>query len=768
MNLSEENINKVKSDFKKMQTVEDLLELMNYVNKLEYGGKQKPFKIRQLKYYLIPHYIRKTFAKNNDLTIEERGYKNFSIKKKSGGERLIHAPIGYLKRKQKVLSIILQYVYRPSNAAFGFVQEKSIVDNARMHLGNYYVYNIDLKDFFTTIDQARIWKCLQLKPFNLNSEDNGGDRVKIANVIANMSCVELEVTRLNDNGDQIKMRRDVLPQGAPTSPILTNVVCKRLDYLLNGVARRFGLKYSRYADDITFSSLHNVYQNDSPFILELNRVIKDQGFTINPSKTRLQVTGMKKEVTGLLVNDKINVNKRYIKQLRMWLYYWEQYGYEKASHLFIKDYEKDKGHNTTNDKVSFKSVMYGKLNFLKMVKGVEDSTYVKLKNRFVILAKELRKKEKQEQRKKDEKRYVELKDFLANLPERSPDDFMNLIYDADLKREFRQLELKLKIKKKIDLSNMIIIQSDLPKMHNPKELVESLKKFSKNESALKYATHSWDAGRDLKKFENMNEFLKEAKEEYEKIGEKLKGLSKSLNALIFNFLFNRSVEKHGWGSANYENRIKFGWSSPELLKACNDDLTLSPEDFILPKKYQMIKNGITVQKFKHVIDYFKNLIEIRDENSALVTLILDKHNKYLAQENFVIHDIKTLENKTFYTHVEYLSKALDGIFSAILNRKQHRSISYVMKSYDDRYILEILHHESTNEYKSIKDNKLNIDGGDFGTIAFYLQNLCDWSIESKFKEGFYRINFLSSDKNMKAYEEIESVEGFKHLLTFYK
>jgi retron-type reverse transcriptase len=193
-------------------------------------------------------------------------------------------------------------------------------------------------------------------------------------------CVE----RKDVDGNWIETKKNVLPQGAPTSPVLTNVVCQRLDYLLSAVAKRFGLKYSRYADDITFSSLHNVFQKDSPFLKELQRVIDDQGFSIKESKTRLQVDGIRKSVTGLVVNEKVNVKKRYIKQLRMWLYLWERYGYTKAENIFKGDYIKDKGH-IMKGKPNLASVVDGKLNYLKMVKGGDDTTYVKLKDRFDAL-----------------------------------------------------------------------------------------------------------------------------------------------------------------------------------------------------------------------------------------------------------------------------------------------------------------------------------------------------------------------------------------------
>ena len=191
----------------------------------------------------------------------------------------------------------------------------------------------------------------------------------------------MEVERKNETGEWEKVKRNVLPQGAPTSPVITNIVCRRLDYLLSATAKRFGLKYSRYADDITFSSMHNVYQPESEFLKELHRIIAEQNFHIKESKTRLQKDGYRKEVTGLLVNEKVNVQERYIKQLRMWLYYWERYGYERASVFFLQQYITDKGH-VKNGKPDMANVISGKLDYLKMVKGVENELYLKLRRRF--------------------------------------------------------------------------------------------------------------------------------------------------------------------------------------------------------------------------------------------------------------------------------------------------------------------------------------------------------------------------------------------------
>jgi RNA-directed DNA polymerase len=444
--MTSSDIQHIEKAFSQMRNKQDLLSLLNFAKTIVYGEKAVPFALKHLNYHSNPK-------------VHKKRYKEFTIKKKSGDDRIIYAPTKGLKAIQKCLNLILQTVFNPNSAATGFVPGKSILDNAQVHSGSYYVYNIDLKDFFHSIDQARIWKCFQLKPFNLVEEDRptlelgagfqpgsgtfstmnerlhfsiqkGGalrilrkergdfsnaevplvynsrekqsvlDKIRIklvleeflkstrrdlAAILASLCCTEIEVERKISDGVWEKQKRRVLPQGAPTSPVVTNIVCQRLDFLLSGVAKRFGLRYSRYADDITFSSLHNVYQKDSDFLKELHRIIQEQNFEIKDSKTRLQKEGYRQEVTGLVVNNAPNVPVRYIKQLRMWLYYWETYGYEKANDYFTSHYLADKGH-IAKGKPNMSNVISGKLDFLKMVRGGENALYLKLRGRFDALA----------------------------------------------------------------------------------------------------------------------------------------------------------------------------------------------------------------------------------------------------------------------------------------------------------------------------------------------------------------------------------------------
>ena len=345
-----------------MQTKTDLLLLINEIQHDELRGRDRPFALQQLAYYAEP---KNVFLR----------FREFDIPKKSGGKRHISAPFhrNYAFMLHYV-GVILQSIYSPSVHTMGFVRGRSIVDNAKVHVDKNYIFNIDLKDFFPSITRSRIISCLQANPYNLE--------YNIAYYIAGLCCKRVKV---ENTITQERKYRMVLPQGSPASPVLTNIVCKKLDCQLSGLAKRFGLSYTRYADDITFSSQHNVYQEGSEFRLELERVITKQQFAINHQKTRLNKVGYRQEVTGLTISDKVNVSRKYIKDLRSLLFIWEKYGYSDAAASMRKHSHNPSLNWCVRRRSSLISVVAGKLAFIKMVKGVDDSTYQTLQKRFANL-----------------------------------------------------------------------------------------------------------------------------------------------------------------------------------------------------------------------------------------------------------------------------------------------------------------------------------------------------------------------------------------------
>jgi len=160
---------------------------------------------------------------------KENKYRTFSIEKKSGDERIINSPNRLLSKIQKNLLPLLEEIYKNPSYVNGFTKGKSIKKNAENHVGKRFIVNIDIKDFFTSIKFKRISGILQSSRDQLNPN--------VATTIAQIVC---------HNGS--------LPTGAPTSGIISNIVCGPLDKALIALARKNNLTYTRYADDITFST----------------------------------------------------------------------------------------------------------------------------------------------------------------------------------------------------------------------------------------------------------------------------------------------------------------------------------------------------------------------------------------------------------------------------------------------------------------------------------------------------------------------------------
>lgn len=337
---------------KKISTVKELAAALDKIKQSQFGSVRYSISVKMLRHF------------SSD-TITPKRFRTFHIRKKSGGLREIKAPCKQLDVILTCVNILLKSIYEPSVVTMGFTSGRSVLNNAQIHVGHNYVFNIDLKDFFPSIPQARVWKRLQLAPFNFPQE--------VANILAGLCC-----------SYDAKVNANVLPQGSPASPLLTNAICDKLDRRMKGVAKRFGLHYSRYADDMTFSSMHNVYHEGSEFRLEIQRIISEQGFHLNESKTRLQKTGSRQEVTGLTVNALANVSRKYLSDLRWILHVWEKEGYAKAYALFYPKYKHEKGYIKKGEPV-MENVIGGKLNYLRMVRGENNPSYRKLQARYDAL-----------------------------------------------------------------------------------------------------------------------------------------------------------------------------------------------------------------------------------------------------------------------------------------------------------------------------------------------------------------------------------------------
>jgi RNA-directed DNA polymerase len=289
-------------------------------------------------------------------------YTPFEIPKRSGGMRLIHSPNGLIREAQTKLAPYLLKLYNAHPSAHGFIKERSILSNAKLHTGQRLVFNVDLADFFPTINFGRVRGLFMAPPFQLGPA--------AATVFA-----------------QLCTHRNGLPQGAPTSPALSNFIAADLDRRLTRLARENGTRYSRYADDITFSCNHPSMppalaafaQEGEELTVQvgeaLQRAISASGFSVNQGKVRLQKRHMRQSVTGLNVNERANVSRLRVRKLRAMLHAWEKFGVEKAAvHHFLNH----RGLHRLPERPAraYRNVVYGQLSFLKMVRGADDPVFL--------------------------------------------------------------------------------------------------------------------------------------------------------------------------------------------------------------------------------------------------------------------------------------------------------------------------------------------------------------------------------------------------------
>ena len=228
-------------------------------------------------------------------------YNTLEIPKKNGDTRTICVPNKNLKKVQKKLYNKLSTYYDEiktqnnftSKISHGFEKNRSIVTNAEVHKNKRYVVNLDLLDFFPSINFGRVRSYfIKNNYFEINDD--------IATILAQLTCY-----------------KGTLPQGAPTSPLIANMICNIMDIRILKIAKKYRLDYTRYADDLTFSTNNKYFLNDyDKFLEDIKNIIHRSGFELNSKKTRLLFSNSRKEVTGLVVNKKISVPKEYYKNTR--------------------------------------------------------------------------------------------------------------------------------------------------------------------------------------------------------------------------------------------------------------------------------------------------------------------------------------------------------------------------------------------------------------------------------------------------------------------
>jgi retron-type reverse transcriptase len=239
-------------------------------------------------------------------------YVHFSVPKRTGGTRSLSAPHALLASAQRwvlenVLAKLCAHPDHREPSAHGFLPGRSIVSNASPHAGQGLVINVDLRDFFGSVTFPRVRKVFE----------RVGYSPAVATVLA-LLCTECPRRLVEYAGKRyhVAVGPRALPQGACTSPALSNQVARRLDRRLGGLAAKLGLRYTRYADDLTFSGPAGFSSRVGYLLSRVSDLALAEGFLVNEPKTKVQRRGGAQLVTGLVVNDRPGVRRREVRRLR--------------------------------------------------------------------------------------------------------------------------------------------------------------------------------------------------------------------------------------------------------------------------------------------------------------------------------------------------------------------------------------------------------------------------------------------------------------------
>ncbi|WP_417368361.1 reverse transcriptase family protein [Flavobacterium beibuense] len=282
-------------------------------------------------------------------------YNYFKLNKRRGGFREIMSPSKDLKFIQKWILVNILSKYPLALSCNGFVENKSIFDNAKVHEKSDIILKIDLLKFYDTITEKRVYGVFKSLGYINN----------LAYTFAKITTAKHRDSYwlgFNDDSKTIlknlvQVKPPILPQGAPTSPMLANIVATRMDYRFEGLARKMNFNYSRYADDLTFSSNSS---SQLPSLSTIKNIIEEEGFFINKEKIKYMKKGAKQYVTGLSTTNGINVSKRYRKNISEHIYYCRKFGVN--SHLAARKEE-----FPNFNPIKFHNWLYGHICFINSI-----------------------------------------------------------------------------------------------------------------------------------------------------------------------------------------------------------------------------------------------------------------------------------------------------------------------------------------------------------------------------------------------------------------
>lgn len=276
----------------------------------------------------------RTFANRKD----SRHYRSWWVRKRSGGWRLIESPLPRLKQVQRELLGLIFDRIEPHALSFGFCKGRSVTDFAKPHVGQAACLKLDLTDFFLCVTTGRVFGLLKRMGF----------RRDVSHLIALLTtvrtCEEVLTVGHPEPAFEIRdfaFRSRHLPQGAPTSPAIANLIAFGLDVRLSGLARKAGAHYSRYADDILFSGDSDFARQAKRISIVAGTIALEEGFEVNFRKSRLMRSSQRQFAAGMVLNERTNLRRRDFDRLKATLHNCVRHGpisQNRASHPWFREH----------------------------------------------------------------------------------------------------------------------------------------------------------------------------------------------------------------------------------------------------------------------------------------------------------------------------------------------------------------------------------------------------------------------------------------------
>ncbi len=650
----------------------------------------------------------------DDYTLKE-------IPKRNGNTRTIHAVNGRLRTLQKKAHEWLSNMYSPKAVAKGFVIGGGIIENAKIHRNKKLVVCYDLKDFFPSITFARVRGMFMSYPFNFSTQK--------ATCFAQTCCLPEE------NGS--------IPQGGITSPFVSNMICRRLDERLQGLAIKKRMKYSRYADDLTFSTDDNVdYEKLTKIVSE---IVFEEGFVLNVEKSRILTKSNRQVVTGIVVNEGLNVNRKYIRSLRALLHNCYQKGV--LSQIARKANNSHKPWNSCppigrDDNGDY--FLYKNAEQIE-IKKAKDKFLEHIWGRIQFIGQVARANE-----------------GLSNYKVRI-NIYNNLVtmFDKVLSREKETGIIKIQARNELvktqdrDLLTAIL-------NYDREKLDEYVAEQKKTDP--RYFTKSFPIGVIKAYRKQVHDFTQYPPPSFNMVAQYLGYLKDSENNVLGKLVhdttisidefhdFRGTFEKHKFClPLSLRNRLD-GFINKDIINLIKDKKinfnTFSDESFVEK----------TIYRLKRDTRFSYNSGKIGPDETDLVKTIKTEFERS-NNPNEMELNIDELSPFGFYTDVQSLKYALKYIIESMFDNSQGKTI--YCKTDKKNYMIEI--YDDNREPLNILPNREFLHGK-LKKVIFHLTALCEYSVIVNIDdEGWKMINMMKDDV-----KDTEGQRGFTHKLNFKK